>query len=99
MGQVLSLFQLNQARFQNLSDQFPKEVVSRLRHKHNLVMNLFSFPNIGQILELPVCTCRKGQAGPDRENLKVNLKKKKKLHNPLSLSKAVQSEDNFRTEQ
>lgn len=44
MGQVLSLFQLNQARFQSLSDQFPKEAVSRLKHKRNLVMKFFFLP-------------------------------------------------------
>jgi len=48
MDQVLSLFQLNQARLQNLSDRFPK-VVSRLRHKHNLVM-FFSFPDLNRFL-------------------------------------------------
>lgn len=84
-GQVLSLFQLNQARLQNLSSQYPKEAMSRLRHKHNLVMKFFSFPSTGQILKLPICVCRMTRQGWIEKKTENNLKKKKKSSsNPLS---------------
>lgn len=66
-GQVLSLFQLNQARLQNLSGQYPKEAVSRLRDKHNLVMKFFFLPKYWTDSQITDLCLQNDQAGLDRK--------------------------------